>query len=118
MTGVEPHRDPIDPMVGRTAPEWDAVIAGLPTVADPWPPSGPLVLVAPHPDDELLAAGATLAAAFLAMPAFAEDLSVGHTKGSKDAPLTLIEYGSLTCGGCKYFHDKILPRPPAGPRKS
>tara|TARA_R110000796_G_scaffold9758_2_gene33113 strand:- start:3189 stop:3824 length:636 start_codon:yes stop_codon:yes gene_type:complete len=53
---------------------------------------------------------ATLAAAFLAMPAFAEDLSVGHTKGSKDAPLTLIEYGSLTCGGCKYFHDKILPR--------
>ncbi len=63
MTGVEPHRDPIDPVVGRTAPEWDAVIAGLPTVADPWPPSGPLVLVAPHPDDELLAAGATLAAA-------------------------------------------------------
>lgn len=53
---------------------------------------------------------ATLAAAFLAMPALAEDLSVGHTKGSKDAPLTLIEYGSLTCGGCKYFHDKILPR--------
>ena len=63
MTGVEPHRNPIDPVVGRTASEWDAVIAGLPTVADPWPPSGPLVLVAPHPDDELLAAGATLAAA-------------------------------------------------------
>ena len=59
MTGVEPHRNPIDPVVGRTAPEWDAVIAGLPTVADPWPPLGPLVLVAPHPDDELLAAGAT-----------------------------------------------------------
>jgi protein-disulfide isomerase len=53
---------------------------------------------------------ATLATALLAMPALAEDLSVGHAKGSKDAPLTLIEYGSLTCGGCKYFHDKILPR--------
>jgi protein-disulfide isomerase len=53
---------------------------------------------------------AVTAIALLAMPALAEDLSVGHSKGSKDAPLTIIEYGSLTCGGCKYFHDKILPR--------
>ena len=63
MTDVGPHRNLIDPVVGRTALEWDAVIAGLPIVADPWPPSGPLVLVAPQRDDELLSAGATLAAA-------------------------------------------------------
>ena len=42
---------------------------------------------------------AVTAAACLAMPALAEDLSVGHSKGSKDAPLTIIEYGSLTWGG-------------------
>lgn len=53
---------------------------------------------------------AVSAIAFLASPALAEDLSVGHSRGAEDAPLTLIEYGSLTCGGCKYFHDKILPR--------
>ena len=58
MTG----HDPIDPVAGRTAPEWDGLVDGLsaPTV---WPPVGPIVLVAPHPDDELLATGATLAAA-------------------------------------------------------
>ncbi len=55
--------DPIDPEAGRSADEWDAVVAGLPVVSDPWPPRGPVVLVAPHPDDELLGAGATLAAA-------------------------------------------------------
>jgi len=55
--------DPIDPEAGRSAAEWEAVVAGLPTVPGPWPPVGPVVLVAPHPDDELLGAGATLAAA-------------------------------------------------------
>ena len=53
---------------------------------------------------------ALVPAAMLALPALADDLSIGHSKGSEDAPITLIEYGSVTCGGCKYFHDKIMPR--------
>ena len=53
---------PIDPVAGREAAEWDEVVAGLSEVTA-WPPAGPIVVVAPHPDDELLAAGATLAAA-------------------------------------------------------
>ena len=53
---------------------------------------------------------ALISAAALALPALADDLSIGHSKGSEDAPITLIEYGSVTCGGCKFFHDKIMPR--------
>jgi protein-disulfide isomerase len=53
---------------------------------------------------------ALVPAAMLALPALADDLSIGPSKGSEDAPITLIEYGSVTCGGCKYFHDKIMPR--------
>ena len=29
--------------------------------------------------------------------------------GKKDAPVTVIEYSSLSCGGCAYFAEKILP---------
>jgi len=58
MTG----RDPIDPVAGRTASEWDRLVDDL-SALTVWPPVGPIVLVAPHPDDELLATGATLAAA-------------------------------------------------------
>ncbi|MED5394727.1 MAG: PIG-L family deacetylase [Actinomycetota bacterium] len=58
MTG----RDPIDPVAGRTASEWDGLVDDL-SALTVWPPVGPIVLVAPHPDDELLATGATLAAA-------------------------------------------------------
>ena len=57
------HVDPLDPVVGRSAREWAALVASLPAVSQPWPPPGPIVLVAPHPDDELLGAGATLASA-------------------------------------------------------
>lgn len=28
--------------------------------------------------------------------------------GDKDAPVTIIEYASLTCGSCKYFHEEDL----------
>ncbi len=45
----------------------------------------------------------------LALPSLAEDFALGHGKGAEDAPNTIIEYGSLTCGGCKYFHDEIMP---------
>ena len=30
--------------------------------------------------------------------------------GNPEAPVTLIEYGSLTCGGCIKFHKHVLPR--------
>ena len=29
--------------------------------------------------------------------------------GSKDAPVTLTEYSSLTCGHCRNFHTQVLP---------
>ena len=60
--GVMTGRNPIDPVAGRTAAEWDGLVDGL-SVPAVWPPVGPIVLVAPHPDDELLATGATLATA-------------------------------------------------------
>jgi protein-disulfide isomerase len=34
---------------------------------------------------------------------------LGHIKGDKNAPITLVEYASPTCPACKYFHDSILP---------
>jgi protein-disulfide isomerase len=30
-------------------------------------------------------------------------------RGNKDAPMTIIEYSSLTCGHCANFHKKVLP---------
>ena len=54
---LEPQ-DRIDPMIGRRGGEWDRLVSGLPPVPVPWPPVGPIVVVAPHPDDELLAIGA------------------------------------------------------------
>ena len=35
-----------------------------------------------------------------------EELSLGNTQ----APVTLIEYGSLTCGKCLYFHKSVFPQ--------
>ena len=65
MEPPEPRepQDRIDPMIGRRAGEWNRLVSGLPPVGMAWPPEGPIVVVAPHPDDELLAVGATLAAA-------------------------------------------------------
>lgn len=57
----------------------------------------------------LSAALVLIMAALPAEAAKAEDYTVGHAKGSADAPITLVEYGSLSCGTCKYFHDKIMP---------
>lgn len=42
-------------------------------------------------------------------PAPKGDVQIGHVKGSADAPITLIEYASPTCGACKFFHDSIKP---------
>jgi protein-disulfide isomerase len=33
-----------------------------------------------------------------------------HALGSKDAPITMIEYASLTCPHCAHFHNDILPQ--------
>jgi len=32
-----------------------------------------------------------------------------HELGNKDAPVTLIEYASLTCPHCAYFNEKVFP---------
>lgn len=50
----------IDPLGGRSAASWDAAIADLPVARD-WPPAGRWVVVAPHPDDEVLGVGGALA---------------------------------------------------------
>ncbi len=55
--------DPIDPVGGNRAKAWDGFVDALPPPPMPWPPGGRLVVVAPHPDDEVLPTGATLAAA-------------------------------------------------------
>jgi len=34
---------------------------------------------------------------------------LGHVKGDPDAPVTLIEYASPTCGACKFWHDTVEP---------
>lgn len=50
----------IDPGGGRPAASWDTAIAALPVARD-WPPAGRWVVVAPHPDDEVLGVGGALA---------------------------------------------------------
>ena len=35
--------------------------------------------------------------------------TLGHTLGSEDAPITIIEYASPTCPACKYFHETVKP---------
>ena len=46
--------------------------------------------------------------AFISLPAHAQDADPGHSKGAEDAPVTLVEYGSVTCSTCKYFHEEVL----------
>lgn len=49
---------------------------------------------------------------FLLMALFSMPLSASDGEkslGKKDAPITLVEYGSLTCGACNYFHRAVLP---------
>ncbi len=52
----------IDPDNGRPAASWDAAVAALPLARD-WPPVRRWVVVAPHPDDEVLGTGGALARA-------------------------------------------------------
>ncbi|MEO0410970.1 MAG: thioredoxin domain-containing protein [Pseudomonadota bacterium] len=39
-----------------------------------------------------------------------EKTELGWVTGAKDAPVTVIEYGSFTCGGCAGFHYQIEPQ--------
>lgn len=39
-----------------------------------------------------------------------EKTDLSWSLGAKDAPVTLIEYGSFTCGGCGAFYAQILPQ--------
>ena len=32
-----------------------------------------------------------------------------HAKGSPDAPVTIVEYASVACGGCAAFHETAMP---------
>jgi protein-disulfide isomerase len=45
-------------------------------------------------------------AATVQIPLYDDD----HVLGSKDAPITMIEYASLTCPHCAHFHNDILPK--------
>lgn len=42
-------------------------------------------------------------------PAASVPGELGHVKGDPDAPITLIEYASPTCGACKFWHDTVQP---------
>jgi protein-disulfide isomerase len=53
----------------------------------------------------LPAAAQTVPVAELAVPGPLGDVFVGRA----DAPVTIIEYASLTCGHCATFHEKVWP---------
>lgn len=58
----------------------------------------------------LLGGLALLVAAALATPAAAEPALKDVALGKDDAPVTIIEYASLTCPHCAQFHEQSLPR--------
>ncbi len=44
-------------------------------------------------------------------PRLGDSLALAEmTLGSEDAPVTVIEYASVTCPGCAYFHQTIYPK--------
>ncbi|MFV0382862.1 DsbA family protein [Paracoccus sp. (in: a-proteobacteria)] len=68
----------------------------------------------------LIRSAATALALALASPALAQtapaetatevQIQPDVTMGAEDAPLTIIEYASFTCGHCAAFHDENLPK--------
>ncbi len=59
----------------------------------------------------LIAGGAFAGLATLGLPAAAETREIVEmTLGDPDAPVTVIEYASLTCPHCATFHREVLPR--------
>ncbi|WP_410216854.1 DsbA family protein [Paracoccus sp. (in: a-proteobacteria)] len=64
-----------------------------------------------------LRSAATAIAMTLAMPALAQDAAAPAPEilpdialGAEDAPLTVIEYASFTCGHCANFHNDVFPQ--------
>lgn len=59
---------------------------------------------------------ATAVAMTLAAPAFAQDAAATPetlpdiAQGAEDAPLTIVEYASFTCGHCANFHANVYPQ--------
>lgn len=57
-----------------------------------------------------LVMGALLLAALAPLPVGAASPLPDRVLGKADAPVTIIEYASLTCDHCKRFHIEILPK--------
>ena len=59
---------------------------------------------------------ATAVAMTLAAPAFGQDAAATPetlpdiAQGAEDAPLTIVEYASFTCGHCANFHANVYPQ--------
>ncbi len=57
----------------------------------------------------LVACGEADGGSTTSAPVGAVSGELGHVKGDPNAPITLIEYASPTCGACKYWHDTVQP---------
>lgn len=62
-----------------------------------------------------LRSAATVFALTLAAPVLAQDAATPETlpdiaQGAEDAPLTIVEYASFTCGHCANFHSDVYPQ--------
>ena len=44
------------------------------------------------------------------VPASLQPTDADHVLGNKDAPITIVEYASLTCSACAAFHNQMLPQ--------
>ena len=44
------------------------------------------------------------------VPAGLQPADKDHVLGNKDAPITIVEYASMTCSHCAAFHNEILPQ--------
>ncbi len=57
----------------------------------------------------LIAVIAALAAGPVLAADKAQTFAIDHVLGKDDAPITIIEYASTTCGHCATFHKTVLP---------
>ena len=62
-----------------------------------------------------LRSAATVFALTLAAPVLAQEAATPETlpdiaQGAEDAPLTIVEYASFTCGHCANFHSDVYPQ--------
>ena len=44
------------------------------------------------------------------VPAGLQPVETDHVLGNADAPITIVEYASMTCSHCAAFHNEILPQ--------